>query len=541
MLSILVSLALTIPLTARLTTPLNEPAFLNQPEFLRSGNPASSQPFQARGRNIHKRAVSAGVAPAIAQIFPDITSLEAQRLLQADSLIRLGLIEDGIALYEEELQRFHEQGDHQEEVATLNALASSLEYQGLLQRAAIYYQRALDLYDGGADSFGSPDNYAYELSELVKRLGAVYLALEETEQALTAYEQGLAIARRALTPWGQANILSQMGIAYRLAEQPDQALTAYQQALTYYQDLGGNSYNAPLVWNRIGLIYLAQGQFEPALTAYQQGLDAITDPQESFQVVNRILTLENISHLYEVRGQTEQATAYAQQAETALSTPPEDGVSPAGDSLRQALILENVGEFYLAERDFDRANRYFERALAIAHQSLNAPYDESSLLGSITLHYTRAGQPGQAIPYEERRLEVLREAGLPVNNAESLAGLAQAYQRAGQWERALATYQQALTTFEESQQEFGEQTTNIARIFQQMGQIYETGEQFEPALTAYQQALAQYQKAMFPYGQIFVLERLANLHERQGRGDQAQQYTQQAQTLRDEMRSNPMY
>lgn len=354
--SILFSLALTIPLAVGLVSPLNGQGLLIQSNGLQGGDRSPNHPPH-QFKSVRGGVVSEGTAPAIAQIFPDISNPEVQRLLQADGLITLGYIEDGIALIIRESQRLHEQGDYQGEAEILNALAASLQSQGQLQRAAIYYQQALALYAGNADDLGSFENYSYEIGELVKRLGAVYLSLDETEQALAAYEQGLAIVRRVTSPWEQANILSHMGIAYRLAEQPDQALTAYQQALAYYQDMGGNPYDAPQVWNRVGLIYLAQGQFESALAAFQQGLDAIADPQDSFQVMGRILTLENMSRLYEMQGQSEQAAAYAQQAETALTTLPEGRVAPAGDALRQAMLLENIGEFYLAERDFERANQ----------------------------------------------------------------------------------------------------------------------------------------------------------------------------------------
>gem|GEM_PF-2756039 len=82
--------------------------------------------------------------------------------------------------------------------------------------------------------------------------------------------------------------------------------------------------------------------------------------------------------------------------------------------------------------------------------------------------------------------------------------------------------------------QYGGQILDMAQLFQGMGQVYEAQAQFELAALAYQQALERYQAASFPYGQIFVLERLAHLYREQGQGDRAEYFTRQAQALQAE-------
>jgi len=486
------------------------------------------------------RAISSGDPPAIAQIFPDISNPEIQFLFQAELLLNLGLTQDAIAVYEQELQRLHQAGDYTREALLLSGVAADFRLRGQLPTAVDYYQRALAIFEEHSAFWTEPDSYAYEASEVAHTLGAVHLALEQPEEALGVYERGLAmIARNAASSWMEPNLLSEMGRAYGIAGQTEAALATYQRAIALFQDMGGDAYVLPQVWYRIGWIHEEQGQFEAALAAYQQGLEGIDNPQDSGQVANRVLLLERIGYLYANQGQTEQAAVSRQQAEIALTTPPASGVSPAGDALRQATILEEIGKIYLADRQFDQAKSYFDRALAIARQSLNQPYDVTYLLNSITLHYTQAGQLERTIPYEEQKLAAIQETGLTVNTASTLASLAELYQRVGHWDRALATYQQALAAYENAQQEYGGQTLDMAQVMRQMGQVYEAQNQVELAIAAYQAALTQYQDDGFPYGQILVLEQLAHLYAEQGQNDQAQQHVQQAQALRSEIGLHP--
>lgn len=529
--SIALSLIVAAPLILSLTPLLAHPVLLN-------GREAGSSELggTARQGSLSETSVDNGLnvdggnLNEVAQIFPDITNPDVQFLLQGEALLNLGFLEDGIALFEAEIRRLQEQGEVDREAGVLVALASTLELKGELEQAAPYYQRALTIYNDSLN--GDRPINSYDSLETARTLGRVYLGLGQPEQALMAYEQGLAIARATEDPWGEANLLGDMGLAYQSLGQTEDALSTYAQALSNFRALGGDPYEAPRILNRVGLIYLEQGQYETAHEAFQQSSDAVTNPEDFGQVANLVLTLENFSRLHTVQGQTELAGAYAQQAEVVLRTLPRtDYPSPAIDILRQTRILEEMGGFYLDTRDLERAGAYFERAVAIAQQSPDS-YAAITLLGSIALTHGRNGLLAEAIPYQEQTVALFRTMGLGENAATALKTLARLYQRLGQWEPALANYEQALTAYEGMQQEYGSQAIDLAQVFQGMGEVYAAQEQFEAASTAYQQALDHYQEAAFPYGQVFVLERLADLHRMYGETDRAEAYAQEAQTLR---------
>ncbi|MDX2217276.1 MAG: DUF2225 domain-containing protein [Oculatellaceae cyanobacterium bins.114] len=397
-----------------------------------------------------------------------------------------------------------------------------------------YYHRALAIYGGRIISPIDRTAQLYEASKIANTIASIYLTLGQTEQAIETYQQALAIDRRTTPGWTEASTLSNLGTTYRIAGQLEPALATYQQAASIYTETSSNPYEAVKLFNQLGMLYQEQGQFELALTVYQQGLAMVAEQSEEFQSVDRILTLENISRLYQAQGQTEQATHYAEQATTALTQASVDSYG-IESPFRGADLLQKIGRFYLVNSQLERAASYFDRAMAIASQHTTGNPDV--ILNGILVEYTRHGQVAPAIPYQQRYIAMLQDRGLSANTASSLRRLATMYQTVGQLDLALSTYQQALTNYQDSDREYGGQTDEIAQTLLGIGAIYEAQEKPEQALTAYQQALTLYQTEQTEDSlqHIHVLDALAKFYNTQGQGDQAEPYAQQAQTLRDRL------
>lgn len=470
-----------------------------------------------------------GTAPAMAQIFPDLSNPTVQLYLRADSLISLGFTEEGIALYERLLQGIRESGDRQEEARFLHGIASSFQLRGDLQRALTYYEKALAVSE---DIPPNPSGQSVDINEIANTIGSIYLALGQNEQALTAYERAMAIDQKFGLQWQGIGTLSNIGTAYKLAGNLEQALTSYRQGVSLAEETDDDYFKAK-IFNKIGMSYQAQGQFELALDAYQQGLAAVADQPKEYQVVDLVLTLENLSSLYQSQGQIDQAETYQQQAKTAIAQASVDqygGASPT----RGADFLENIGKFYLVDGQPERARDYFDRAVVIVHP-ISDDYAELNLLNSILVTYRKQGQVEAALPYQQRHTERVLQMGLFENSGTSFFELGEMYQSIGQNEPALTAYQQALKSYQEGNQEYGGQTENIVRSLRKIGAVYEAQGKPEQALITYQQALKLYpeEQTESPLGKLPVLEALVKFHTTQGQNDQAQKYSQQAQILRD--------
>jgi tetratricopeptide (TPR) repeat protein len=473
-----------------------------------------------------------GSSQALAQAFPDLSNPTAQLYLQADGLVSSGFPEEGIAVFERLLQQFRDRGDRVAEADLLKSIASSFETEGDLERALTYYQQALDIYGGRIISPVDRTAQLFEANEVINQMALIYMRLGKTEQAVAAYQQAIEINRRADLPQEEASTLGHLGTAYQISGQMEQALAAYQQAIAIYTEVGSNPYDAPGIFNQIGMIYQAQGQFEQALAAYQQGLAAVAEQSDDFQTVDRVVTLENISSLYQAQGRADLAADYAQQAETTLTQASSDEF--IGEDLsRKADLLRTVGDFYLSIGQLERAKSYFDRAIAIAGQRPGGGLEY--LLSRIVFAYTQQGQVAPAIPYQERYTELVQDQTFSLERATSLARLGNLYQTTGQLDQALTTYQRALTAFQELDRGLGGQTDKISQTMLDLGSVYEEQGQAEQALTTYQQALGLYENDDFSPEKIHLLAQLAQVYEMQGQPDRAQQYSQQAQTLRNQM------
>ncbi|MBD2067194.1 tetratricopeptide repeat protein [Leptolyngbya sp. FACHB-671] len=477
-------------------------------------------------------AAISGSSQALAQAFPDLSNPTVQLYLQADSLISSGFPEEGIALFERLLQQLQDRGDRVAEADLLKSIASSFETQGDLERALTYYQQALDIYEGSIISPADRTAQLFEASEVLNQMALIQMWLENPEQAFAAYQQAIEINRQANLPQEEASTLGHLGTAYQTTGQTEQALAAYQRAIAIYTEVGSSPYDAPRIFNQIGMIYQAQGQFDQALAAYQQGLAAVAEQSDDFQTVDRVLTLDNISTLYQAQERADLAADYAQQAETTLTQASTDEF--IGENLsRKANFLKEVGDFYLTIGQLEQARSYFDRAVAIAGQHPGGGLEY--LLPTIVFAYTQQGQIAPAIPYQERYTELVQDQTFSLERATSLASLGNLYQTIGQLEQALTTYQQALTAFQELEQQYGGQTGEIAQTMLDLGSVYEKQGQAEQALATYQQALSLYETDDFSPEKIHLLTQLAQFYEMQGQPDHAQQYSQQAQTLRNQM------
>ncbi|MBN8589064.1 MAG: tetratricopeptide repeat protein [Rhodothermia bacterium] len=109
--------------------------------------------------------------------------------------------------------------------------------------------------------------------------------------------------------------------------------------------------------NNISQIYDAKGNYDTALRYLQQSLDI------SQQIGDRHgegVTLNNISQIYQVRGDYDTALRYLQQSL--------DISQQIGDRKGEGTTLNNISQIYDAKGDYDTALRYLRQALDIQQQ-----------------------------------------------------------------------------------------------------------------------------------------------------------------------------
>jgi tetratricopeptide (TPR) repeat protein len=141
-------------------------------------------------------------------------------------------------------------------------------------------------------------------------LGWAYNNLGNTQQALEALQQALAISREVGDRIMEAATLSSIGDIHADLGNTQQALEALQQALAISREVGDHTEEARTL-NNIGKVYYTLGNTQQALEALQQALAIL---QERGDHVTGGVMLSNMGRVYADLGNTQQALEALQQA-----------------------------------------------------------------------------------------------------------------------------------------------------------------------------------------------------------------------------------
>ena len=99
--------------------------------------------------------------------------------------------------------------------------------------------------------------------------------MSQYAQAITYFEQALAIARAVQNRAGESTALNNLGIAYQALSQYEQAITYFEQALAIAREVeeSGRRRHRP---DEPGAAYHALSRYEQALTYFEQARTIFT-------------------------------------------------------------------------------------------------------------------------------------------------------------------------------------------------------------------------------------------------------------------------
>jgi len=131
--------------------------------------------------------------------------------------------------------------------------------------------------------FKQSGNRAYEAS-MLSQVGAAYVDLNQTSQAIASQQQALDIYRSIDDRAGIGNALYNLGLVYALSKQSDQAFTAFQTALQFAREVGNRNQESKLIGN-LGL--LIQNQYpELAIAFYKQSVNVTEAIRKELRVLD---------------------------------------------------------------------------------------------------------------------------------------------------------------------------------------------------------------------------------------------------------------
>ncbi|MEZ4669808.1 MAG: tetratricopeptide repeat protein [Anaerolineae bacterium] len=346
-----------------------------------------------------------------------------------------GYFAEGSKLLERAIVAANNTGNKQNQIIYLLQLGHAHRTLGRVEQAISNFQQALAISREIGDRRGEGAHLG--------NLGLTYGALGQVEKAIDYHEQALAISREIGDKRGEGADLGNLGIAYSDLGQVARAINYYEQALTISREVGDRRTEGNHLGN-LGTAYNDLGQVEQAIAYYEQALAIAREIGDRRNEGNH---LGNLGTAYSDLGQVEKAIAYYEQA-LAISR-------EIGDKRGEGNRLGNLGIAYSALGQVEQAIAYYEQALTIARE-IGDKHGEGNWLGNLGIAYSALGQVEKAIGYTEQALAIAREIGDKRGEGNRLGNLGNAYRNLGQYDRAADYYQQSIQIKREIGDRMGE-------------------------------------------------------------------------------------
>jgi len=231
---------------------------------------------------------------------------------------------------------------------------------------------------------------------------------------------------------GESQAVGQIGIAVNYLEGPRAARPHYEQALTIAQTLGDRSRLLGCLLE-MGWILIRTEEYENARRHLQEGLDMARSEKDLF------LEAFGTSCLGEValhQGRPEEALALHQRALAIRQQ--------IGDKWFEAITWSWLSTDWEALGDYGKARKACERSLAL-YRSVGNVWETAGILWQMGRLSGSCGDVSRAVSCFCEELAIREQSGRPDYISNSWAHLSEAYFFQGDWPRAEAATQSALS------------------------------------------------------------------------------------------------
>lgn len=176
------------------------------------------------------------------------------------------------------------------------------------------------------------------------------------------------------------------------------------------------------------------------------------------------------------------------------------------DPQAEGATLGALGAVYLALGDYNQAEEYSQRFLAIARKLSNLE-GQAQALGNLGIAYKRLGRYPEAISSQNQALEIMRKLQNRQAEGQLLLNLGNTREVMGDYDAAIAAYEQSLTLARQSQDLRGEGTA-----LGNLGAIYADKGDDRKALAFYQQGLKLAESTQDSPQQISILINIGTVY-----------------------------
>jgi len=271
------------------------------------------------------------------------------------------------------------------------------------------------------DPAAAPDAYAEAVATMTQAF-----------ESRSRYQEGVAFFRaiaERLTERGEAHASARARLAVgearllRCLGAYDGAVEAAGAALTHFQAAGQRAAQRSAL-QVLGVTALHLGEYATARRHFEEALSLLGPDEEPSE---RGVTHGNLGLARQLAGDRAGAIDHLRRALAAFRE--------AGDVLREARLLNNLGLLHFEDGDADRARRCWEDGLALALRTDNQR-DALSLTANLGMFHASNGDYAAATEHDEHALRVARANGDRQSEAAALMRMAVVCLRRGQHERA---------------------------------------------------------------------------------------------------------
>jgi CHAT domain-containing protein/tetratricopeptide (TPR) repeat protein len=345
------------------------------------------------------------------------------------------------------------------EAVARNRIGWAMVYLGEHAAAVAPYEEALCLARAAAVSS--------EAGLSLHGLGWIYDKLGDPDRSLQFYEAALGesvpTTLRSTIMTGMANHHLRLGEA-------DEALGLFHDALELERSTGDRNGEAITLWS-LSVFHRERGEWQKAIELHRQML-SIYETLRSKAGIS--YALRELGATYHGWGMNDRALDYLQRA---LGLTRE-----VGDRVGEAIILSRMGSVYRDQHDLTRAIDAYQQALRIYETTIH--YDASTVLVELGRAYMMAGKLDLALDCLERSFQINRKSGRKPVEAKALQVLGDVHLRAGDTERAVARYREALELYRSISNPAGEASMLYAsaKAQAQAGRLSDARHDIEMAL-----------------------------------------------------------
>ncbi len=332
-------------------------------------------------------------------------------------------------------------------------------------------------------------------------LGSLFLRQGRYPEAISLFERALTVSNELGDLQGKWFANHFIGHIHASRGDYPEALEYLGKAVVLARETGSQDMEATTL-NRLGVVYKWLGDYTRAIQAYEK---ALTLQREINDLAGQSVTLNSIGSYQYTQGHYEDALDYYKQAL--------DIRKRIGAYLRPA--YNNIGATFNSMGLPDSALVYQQKALEIAREARD-PRGEGYALENMGYIYRNMGRFEDALENFQRSLEIDRELGLKRQQGYALAAIASTYRRMGRFQPAVSFYRESLTI----RQEIGDKR-NTALTRGWVGDVYMQLQTYPWALDEYYQALTIWKELEQPDEIHRVLLNIAECRYQLGEYDAA--------------------